>query len=201
MNTKQKRTLLGAVVALILVGTIVATVLSVYWSSTTASKNPTDPAVEEVWKVVKNALENTGHGKEYVTVYIQMQEQWLDKNSKVTHVRRHLEKFALKKVTVLGIKNRKVPDVKTLIKVLGEKKDSEEEVKTVIAIKAVVFKDDAIMATGGGGSYPVLEKLMKDFKLEANVEGWFGTFDDFAVQVKVGDPNSDMLSYKRIMKK
>ena len=181
MNTKQKKTLLGAIVALILVGTIIVVVLAV---KGTFSK--TDP-VEEVLKAVKEALE----AKEGIDplykggVYIKVQEQYLGEDKKPIDTKeedlledeenRKKIKIALQKVTVYGVKssaNGKLDSdavESEKVKDLFQAMDDAENKNAVVINKEVEFTD---VAVGYGENYPVLQKVMDAYQV-AGANGKF----------------------------
>ena len=181
MNTKQKKTLLGAIVALIAVGTTIVVTLAAMGQFSKA-----DP-VEEVLNAVRYAMKKAGDHKEYKGgVYIRVQEQWLDANKEKTQKEDGDKKktyIALRKVIVYGAKE----DVSAGPQIITEMKNDSE--KMIVINKAVKFEDGAISKDK---DYPVLEKLRAEVKLTRTITIIPGHPDPQPLLVPVGGDSEDM---------
>ena len=107
MNKKQKKTLLGAIVTLILVATIVAVALAVHWSSTTKIPNGGDPDPKEQLKKVVDAIKKAVEGQTHGHFYFSLRMGLQDEGEKVVHGLEspRVHKVALKEVEVRASKN------------------------------------------------------------------------------------------------
>ena len=207
MNTKQKKTLLGAIVTLILVGTIIVVALAV------AGKfSKTDPErVEEVLKALNDALDKAGDGKEYQGgVFIKVQEKRLDAQGKTTQLNgqgKHGDKKATHKaltsVTVYGVKDGTMnrgngeDRVNALESKLKEEKDHKEEQKTVVVVKTVHFYSDPISMHDSNPVESELLKLDESHTLRYGLSG-----KDIATRgIPVNDdPESDVMYFTLVEK-
>ena len=156
MNRKQKKTLLGCIVSLVLVATIVMVVLAVcgLLSPTTTNKNSGKPSgnpkatgdVEALFKAVESALQE---GSQYKQVFIKMTKKGDDPAGKMELM-----------VTVLASKQAPcMLDLDAiLISKIKNKKDIDE-----IKMKQLVGQSDGVMVLFG----ELFLKLIKagiDFK-------------------------------------
>ena len=183
MASKQKKTLLGAVVALILVATIVVVALAVSGCFSPCNKTPSAvnaEGVKEVLKAVEEAMKN----EEYKGgVYIKVQMQYLDKDNNVIEkkltesmVKKEVKKVTLQKVTVYGATKKDATHDAVLEAMKNEKcKDA------VVVGKAVEFKDITVDCDKVK-DIPVLKELLEKYQQKgAN----FGAEDDKEGKEKV----------------
>lgn len=202
MNTKQKKTLLGAIVALILVGTIVVVGLALAGKFSSTPND--DEAIKKVLKAIEDALAKKEEGNAVYAggVYIKVQEQWLDANDKKTKKTGDddRKKMALKEVTVYGAKKEAQNTVGALAArlALPEEKEAAEDKKHVVVVeKAVKFTAEPIAFVADFAAdkqYPLITELLKKFKAD-------GDKSVPAPVVEDGDSKDDMVYYQKIDKK
>ena len=204
MNTKQKKTLLGAIVALVLVGTIVVVGLALAGKFSSAAKD--DEAIKSVLKAIEDALAlkgTTGDKKLYLGgVYIKVEEQFLGddkkpiatKESEVTDEQKKTIKRALQKVTVYGVKTEDngkkegdAADSDVANNLVDFFKAAKADTEAVVVDKGVVEFKDVADAVGFGEDYSVLKKVMDAYKV-AGADGKFGVVDN----------QKDRVYYKRV---
>ena len=176
MNTKQKETLLGAIVALILVATIVsvALVVSGYFSpcnKTTSAVNA--DAVNEVLKAVEEAMAKIGEGNPYEGgVYIKAQIQYLGEGMEVIEKKDEdlkageVKKTTLKKVTVYGVKAKdlKATDDETHKALVKAIEGDTDKTRVVVVGKPVEFKDVTVDYGKENEDIPVVKQLLDKYK-------------------------------------
>ena len=177
MDSKQKKTLLGGIVALILVATIVLVALGVSGYFSPCDKTPSvhnADAVKEVLKAVEEAMAKVAEGKEFQGgVYIKVQEQYLGKDKKPiggteveivdkTKDERKEIKRALLSVTVYGIMEKGLGPLAAVRVIKEEQKDA------VVVGKAVEFKDVTV-EFDKEEDYPVLKQLLEKYQVKGHV--------------------------------
>ena len=185
MRAKQKKTLLGAIVTLIMVGTIVLVALLMSGYFDPCKKTPSAmnaDAVKEVLKVVKDALAN----EEYKGgVYVKKQLQYLGEGGKVIDTKYNdlpvdgvtdgtgeVKKTCLQKVTVYGVKIE-VPKVSGFrTKFLADMFEKDKDEKRVVG-KAVEFKDVTIVGVSNTDrNFPVWKQLKDQYKMDGEYFGF-----------------------------
>lgn len=181
MNTKQKKTLLGAIVATILVGTIIVVALALNGNFSTPKD---EEAIKKVVKAIEDALvelnKDDATTKYKGGVFIKVQEQWLDADKKETQKTDGDGKRAtvtLKKVTVYGVTDKvavKTADLKDADpakknEALKDLVEAMEEKKASVAIIGgeVEFTDGEVANEGKAKEdYPVFKRVLKELKVK-----------------------------------
>lgn len=202
MNTKQKKTLLGAIVALVLVGTIVVVALALNGNF---SSPKDDEAIKKVVKAVADALvdlEKEGGENKYHLggVYIKVQEQWLDDKGQKTKEADKKKTITLKKVTVYGAKVAELKvagnDVakEAAIAALNLAIKDKVEDQVVVIGEAVEFKDGEVDGEGKKQEdYPVFKRVLAELKVKLG--------DKFGEAVDVKPDSTEMFHFVEVTKK
>ena len=204
MNTKQKKTLLGAIVATILVGTIIVVILAVNGNISSTPKD--DEAIKKVVKAIGDGLvelEKTDGSKYPGGVYVKVQEQWLDAEDKKTQKGDEKKKVTLKKVTVYGAKQAafkrtgddaaKANALRLLVEAINGKVADD----VAVIGEEVEFKDGEVDNEGKKkDDYPMFKRVVAELKVKLSDNLVHG-------DGKVGDPadSTEMYHLVEVTKK